>query len=372
MLYRNLPQLSLLFLTFQSAIASPLSSNFADLVDLQNNTISKRGENCCGYWGLCCGPNAVCYTDINTQAQCATTSMSGAGYWQYYTSVWVETDTITKTKTYSSYIAQAVATTTAYVAPISIQTGGAVACSSEQHACGNICCASSQYCLVSGQCATAAPLVTTTLVAPVVVTTLFSSYSAPLRPTSSGVVTVTVKTTTASPTVAFIVASATGSANAVTLQNTSTGGLSGGAIAGIVIGILFIVFLLFLLCLYFCFKAGWEGLTAIFGIGSGGRRKKVREERRVYHRNGSRAESRSWYGSDGPRRPQREKKSSGGGLFSGFTGVAAGLAGLAAVLGLSRANDRKRRDEKSEYSDDYSDTTYSTEYTRSDDRKLRS
>lgn len=100
---------------------------------------------------------------------------------------------------------------------------------------------------------------------------------------------------------------------------------------------------------------------ALFG---GGSRNNTRRRTEVYERDSRRSGHGSWYG-DRPGRVERSEKKSTG-ILSGWTGIATGLVGLGALLGLKRASDRRQRDEKSEYSDDLSETTYSTESSRSD------
>jgi len=165
-----------------------------------------------------------------------------------------------------------------------------------------------------------------------------------------------VATVSPTTTVPFVAPVATG-AN-VTLTSTqavNSSGLSGGAIAGIVIGVLLGLFLLFLLCLLLCFRAAFDGLRDIFGLG---KKKTTRRRETVeVYSHGSRANERRWYGGDRPSRPERPKDS--GGL--GWGGVAAGLGGLAVLLGLKRSNDRKKKNEKSNYSGSSYTYSYDTE-----------
>ena len=338
----TLPPLSALplFLFYlQTSRATPLSLN-AEVIESANDTIVKRCENPCGYWGqLCCGAGESCFTDANNEAQCGgagagggavTTpapAAGGSGYWQTYTSTWVETNLVTKTRVYSSFVAasataQYYASTTAAEANCNWSSG--------ESSCGNMCCPQGQYCQVHGQCAPAAG----------------ASVSAAVRPTSSGNVVVTQTSYSTTTTEPFETPIATGQSAPVTATSAqSSGGLSGGAIAGIVIAVIAGIILLLLLCLFLCFRSIWN---AIFG---GRRRKKTTEVYESYHRGGDRRSGdRRWYGNR-PNRPDRRNKSNLG-------PVAAGLGGLAVALGLKRRSDRKKRDRREEKSD-YTESSYS-------------
>ncbi|KAI9691838.1 MAG: hypothetical protein M1822_007910 [Bathelium mastoideum] len=336
------------------ALSLPHSPEEADLAQAQNVTLERRCANPCGWTGqLCCASNQYCYTDSNNQAQCGdgssgggTTAAAGAsgGYWQYYTSTWVETDTITVTSVYSSWYAGGAATTTAAAASASASCNWSL----NESPCGPICCASGQYCLVSGQCAAnsggSSGYYTNTA-------------SAPLRPTSqgTGVATATVSPTT---TVPFETPVATG-ANVTLTQSSSSGGLSGGAIAGIVIGVILGVILLALLCFYFCLDL----LLGFFGLG--GRRRRQRREEEVYveeHRHTSHRGSgdRTWYRN----RPQRIERTERIERRGPGWGGALGLGTMAAAIGFKGKRDQQRRqqrEEKTEYSD--STASYSYDYT---------
>ena len=324
--------------------------------------IHERGcANPCGYYGqVCCNAGETCFTDANNEAQCGasdggapTTPQAGdAGYWQYYTSTWVETDYITKTSVYSSYIGGGAVQTSTYC-PTSPWAGATATAAAAQcnwdageSSCGNICCPSGQYCQVSGQCTPAAG----------------GSVSAPLRPTMSGsysVVTQTqFSTTTTEP---FISPIATGqSVNITSTQADNGGGLSGGAIAGIVIGVLAAIILLILLALYLCARSLF---LAIFGRNNRDRRRSTYIEE-SYHRSGrgGAARSNKWYGAPRPRRVVEERKTTRRGF-----GPAMGLGALGGAFGFNRGRNqgsqgrrggRRRVDEKSEYSSDYSYSDY--------------
>lgn len=304
-----------------------------------------RCENPCGYYTqLCCGSGATCYTDLNNEAQCATaagaaiTTQTG-GYWEYYTSTYVETDYATKTAVWSTYITT---TACATVVAQSTETASAATCDWDEgeSSCGNICCSSTEYCLVSGECAASAST---------------ASYNPALRVTSSALVTV-VQSASVTTTVAFESAIATGSSATVIESTNNATGLSGGAIAGIVIGVIIGIIILLLLCIIFCFRAAWDGLMGVFGIGTGGRRRKETVEVEEYSRHGSRSNSRRYVEN----RPSRPEKRSGGGNGLGWGSLALGLGGLTALLGIRNA--RKGREEKSEYSE-ASSGYYDSEYT---------
>jgi hypothetical protein len=327
---------------------------------LQNATLHERsgcqaGAFACGYYGqVCCiSGSEYCSTNERNEAVCkagsgaATAAATGAGSWQTYTSTWIETNTITRTSIYSTWVAA-----TATVAVV----GGATCTpnwANQESPCGPVCCKSGQYCSGDpslGICANAGNGgFTTTGV----------GYSAPVRPTtlSNGVVTtMTVAPTT---TVPFVAPVATGSHNGTAIAATGGGGLSGGAIAGIVIGVLVGLALLIALCICCCLKAGFDTILALFGLGSKKRRnRRVVEEEYVetHRRHGSGSQGR-WYGSAAgsrPSRPPPPPKKSGG--IGGLLGATAGLGGLALALGLKRKHDRK--EEKSDYSSSYGSSYY--------------
>ena len=331
--------------------ASPIS----DLWSVLSNGTSILQQRCatpCGYYGqVCCESGETCYTDpSNNQASCsayaaqATAAPTAAGCdtctgsWVYWTSTITITGSSAVCSTYSS--SQTWQPTSVYVAPApAVTTAAGVYCGSGQTSCGNICCASGQYCQWEGQCAGGA--VTS------YVQTSYASYTAPLRPT-------TIATSTVASTVGFLPAVTTG-AGVTIASDMGGGGLSGGAIAGIVIGVIIGIIILILLCICCCFGAAASSILGFFGIG----RKKERrhtETEEYYHRQGSRADGRTWYGS--ANRPPPKKKSSG----IGGAGLLAALAGVAAAIGLGKRKERKRRDEKSDYTSSYGSYTSYCEY----------
>ncbi|TKA24955.1 hypothetical protein B0A50_06053 [Salinomyces thailandicus] len=319
------------------------------------------GGELCGYSSqLCCSAGSSCYTDAADQAQCgaanyATTSAAVSGSWQYYTSTYVETDLVTKTKVYSSWIAGAssAATTWATASP----TAASCNYASYESSCGSICCASGQYCYVPGQCKDSADGTSAA-------TSDGATAVAPIRGTSSAL---TVVTETASPstTVPFQTPVATGANITLTSNQQSGGGLSGGAIAGIVIGVLVGLFLLGLLCFYCCLRGLW---AACFGRNKKRRRTTEVEEyeRRSHHAHGrgssNRGGGRTWYGAAKPARSRysdrsdRDRRDGGGGWKKEALGLGAGLAGLWALLGLKRKRDNRKNEEK------HSEYSYSSDY----------
>ena len=356
-----------LFLASSQVTATPLIQN---LQGLSLNSLFGRGTCAipCGWSGqLCCAAGQACYTDANNQAQCSSTAAAAAttayvangGYWQMYTTTFVETDLVTVTKIASTYIASAAVATTAYVAATTAVSTCNYALN--ETPCGSICCASSQYCYASGQCVANANGASSGYASTI---TSSAAYSAPLRPTSSTLVVVTA-TNRPTTTVPFLSPVATG-AN-ITLTPTeaqASTGLSGGAIAGIVIGVLLGLALLFLICFYCCLKGIFDGLLAIFGLGKKRRTRETEyiEERHHHSSYGGAAGGggRTWYGSNNrpARVERREEKKKGGNLL----GIAAGLGGLAALLGLKRKrDDRRRQDEKSDYSSSYGSSYYTSE-----------
>ncbi|KAG9959496.1 hypothetical protein KCU61_g7365, partial [Aureobasidium melanogenum] len=376
---RLLSKLAVIALTLSPSLANPLIPKELGIGGLTFNSLFGRGncENPCGWSGqLCCTGGESCYTDSSNQAQCASTTAAAAasettGYWKYWTSTWVETQTetdiITRYSTGSSWCGEASTTaaagggsgaTSVWVAPSTAAASptASISCNWDkgESSCGSICCASDQYCLTSGQCAAAAGASTTFKL-------------------SSGSSTATSSPTT---TVPFVAPVATGANITLTgAESSNSHGLSGGAIAGIVIGVIAGLILLSLLCLFCCARTIW---VAIFG----GRKRRHTERTEVieshHHRSysgaggayaASRPDDRRWYGSEAPRREKERSK------FTELLGIGAGLAALAGILGLKRRHDR-RRDEKSEYSSAYTDATYSDYYTSessasSDDRRTR-
>lgn len=350
-----------------SVSANPLLSNLGGLSVQQ---LFGRGACAipCGWAGqVCCGTGQACYTDASNQAQCSSTAawtsaatIAGSnGYWNVYTTTYLQSELVTVTSVVSSWCASATPATVYATPTTAAAPAQTLVCdyASNQSPCGSICCASGQYCVTSGQCAAAAVAGSSAYYSSNYATSVAGTptgFSAPLRPTSS---TLLVLTSTASPTTTepFVAPVATG-AN-VTLIPTEalhSGGLSGGAIAGIVIGVLLGLALLFLLCFCFCLKKGLDGILAVFGLGKKRSRTRETEYIEEYHHHSSRngrGENRSWYGS-GPRRPERKEKKSGG--LGNLLPIAGGLAGLWAILGLKRKNDRRRDDEKySDYSSSY-------------------
>ncbi len=334
------------------------------LVETHNSTIEARQcANPCGWSGqLCCTTGQVCFTDASGQAQCGS-SGSGAsnfaaqpnnGQWQYYTTTFVRTDLVTVVSTYSSFVG--VVTTPVLSSPPTqiapIATSVSCNYAINQSPCGHICCASGQYCASPGQCAAAGGGSSAYY-------SSFYSYSAPLRPTTGSIVTVT-STGSITATVPFQTPVGTGGSVVIATPQTS-GGLSGGAITGIVIGVIAGILLLLLLCAACCFKGLLDGLLRIFGLGPNRNRRRVREEvyteQRHSHHGGTAAGGRTWFGAAGSSRPKPAKKTGG---FGGAGAVGAALAGLALILGLKR---KRNQNEKSSYGSGSS--YYSSDYTSS-------
>ena len=349
--------LGLLALTcLPSAVAKPYPVHVEELEQFHNSSQILERQACpgvtCGYQGwLCCPSGSSCYTDANDKAQCgaggADTNTAAGGYWQYSTTTYVETvGLVTYTSVWSTYVPAAATATPAVCSDASKQP------------CGPKCCDSGFYCLnySAGTCALIAGgssggIAPTGTLTP----------SAPLRPTSSGVVIVTY-TGTPTATVPFQTPIPTGAAGGgLVATDQSSGGLSGGAIAGIVIGVILGILLLLLLCLFCCARALFDTIAAIFGLGK--KRKHTHEETYIeehHHSGGAAAASGGggrWYGAGRPARPSRVGSEKHSGAKKGL-GLAAGLGGLALALGLKRKHDAKH--------DDKSTTVSGTSYMYSD------
>lgn len=340
-----------------STLAKPYPVHIEEFREVHNASqiIDKRqcaGTLCGWAQQLCCPTGTSCYTDANNQAQCGAGTNTAGGTWQYYTTTYVETvGLVTKTSVYSSYVAGA---------------GPTATCKSSQNPCGGKCCDGGFYCAdsVNGVCAAFGGGSSGGILPTVAPGTL--QPSAPLRPTSSGLVIVTY---TGSPTatVPFQTPIPTGAAGSpMPVAGGGGGGLSGGAIAGIVIGVILGILLLLLLCLFCCARALFDTVLAIFGIG---KKNKHTHEETTYieehrHNGGAAATGGRWYGQGRPARPSRvgSEKKSGIGKAGG---VAAALGGLALVLGLKRHQDKKQDDKSTTVSGSsyyYSDYTSSSKF----------
>ncbi|EXJ86251.1 hypothetical protein A1O1_06621 [Capronia coronata CBS 617.96] len=326
-------------------LARPTSAAFfpellQSFENLQN--VQKRCQNPCGYWGqLCCETDEVCYTDANDQAQCgagtvATTAAAG-GQWEYYTTTYVQTDLKTVTATFSSYL------------PTSTKS---CSYSLGESGCGNVCCLSGQYCQSSGVCVAVGGGSSGYYSSFYTVTTVITNTaSAPLRPTSNSLVTVT-SVASATTTQPFVTPVGTGGSIITGTTASSSGGLSGGAIAGIVIGVIAGILLLLLLCACLCFKGLIDGLLAIFGLGPRRRRRTTEEEVYVQRHRRNGGGGRTWFGQRPARSEVVEEKRKTGGI--GTAGwVAAALGGLALFLGLKRRRDRREEQSNSGYGSSY-------------------
>ncbi|KAL2017839.1 hypothetical protein VTK56DRAFT_1641 [Thermocarpiscus australiensis] len=292
---------------------------------------------------FCCESGSVC-TTANGIALC--TAAAGGGY-AFYTTTCTVTKTFTKT--YSSWIPATTAATGKCIPP---EGSGWIAC-------GQICCASWQYCAYEGQCmgnpgtsgAGGGVVVSTSVVTGV--ETITTQYSAPFRVTS-GTATATA---TAASTSTGTAAGVTETTGAVTPSGTGSQ-LSGGAIAGIVVGTLAGVALLLLLCACCIARGLWHGFLAIFGLGKKKKSETFVEEERYTRRGSShvrREHHGSWYGGRPTSAAARKEKSKGMGLL----GLGAALGTLALLLGLKRdkkkaATVKSRSDISSSYYDSYS------------------
>ena len=325
------------------AIASSTSLSRAAVLpaEEENLLVERQCANPCGFYAqVCCGPNEVCFTDGNNQAQCgpaggttvAAATPAAGGNWQYYTTTYVETDLKTITSTFSSFF------------PISTQnfvaTSAGCRYSLGEVPCGSSCCSAGQYCMTDIQQCAAADGGSSAYYSSFY--TVTQTASVPVRPTSNTVLTVT-STGSATATVPFSTPVGTDGSTLIGGAATTQGQkLSAGAIAGIVIGVIAGIILLFLLCICFCAKGAIDAITGLFG---GGRRRRTETtyiaERHSHH--GSRPANRTWFGARPARvdRTEEKKRKTGGGL-AGLGTVTAGLALMATYLGLKRRRDEKK------------------------------
>lgn len=355
--------LSLLLASISTKVAAkPLPT--ALLYDLGLTFLMPR--QCDSFCGadkqFCCSAQEACYTLAGNIATCSTPPTaavtqvgSGGSGFAVYTFTYTETDLIMRTTTSTSYYNHVPAATPASQPPALCDTNMG------QSSCGSICCSREQQCKVSGQCEIR-PTSTFAGFVPVPVPTSQASFSAPLRPTSSGVSTITntVVPTTTAPF--FAPATASGSTLPTAFPVEGGGGLSPGAIAGIVIGVIAGLLLLLLLCFCCIVKAGFDGLLALFGMGKRKRRSTEKIETvEHYSRHGSQAGSRpggvggGWFGGPARVDSSRKKKSSG---LGGIGAVGAGLAGLALALGLKRKSEKDARPARSDISSSYYTDSY--------------
>jgi ubiquitin-activating enzyme E1 len=343
--------LSLLALSFLPSASMTLSlaptpAARLDNFDRLKLALAKRQECAgiqCGFYNqLCCTGGAQCGTDTQTQAICIP---PGDG-WSYNTYYYTQAETITKASTWSTYIG-------------ANPTGSA--CNSRD-VCGSACCGSGEWCNPKGN---VCQVIGGGSAGSLGGSGTGTNPSAPVRPTSNGVIVITA-TGSATATVPFTTPIPTGVNGTLVEENSGGGGLSGGAIAGIVIGVIAGIILLLLICFYCCAKAAFDGILAIIGLGK--RKKKHTHEETTYieeHHSGAAAGGRRWYGQAGSARPSRPPKKDGGGLGK-MLGIGAGVAGLAALMGMKKKNDRKHHDDKSTTVTDssyyYSDYTSTSEF----------
>lgn len=265
--------LSLLLAFISHTEAIPTPKDILEKLGYGYMELEERSINCGASGQYTCTGAEACYTNAAQVAYCSVPNNAvaattvGIGGYAVYTTTYTETDLVLRTSTYtSSWYAAA----TSYVATTEnwtpVASNPACDTNSGQTSCGAICCASDQTCAYSGMCT--ARVSSWTYVA----TAAASSYSAPLRPTS-GTTTTSTSTKSATTTVPFISpATASGSSLPITSSSTSHG-LSGGAIAGIVIGTIAGIILLLLICFCCIVKAGFDGLLALFGLGSRNKRR---------------------------------------------------------------------------------------------------
>ena len=366
------PLLSLFFTILTSsqtnALPSPQEEEFKQLLESRYHYLSERTcANPCGWTGqLCCTGGQTCGTNSAGEAVCNSGGGSGTtaaandqSGWEYYTTTYVETDLVTRVSTYSSFFGSApTATAASGIAGISCNNGMG------ESPCGSICCATGQYCAYAGQCQASNGNgdESSSSYLGQIITTAPATNTAPLRPTSNAVTTVS-STGSATTTVPIMSAAAT-SAGAALSSTTSNNGLSGGAIAGIVIGVIAGIIFLILLLICCCFASAADAVLACLGLRPRRRRETTTyiEEHRHHSGSGGAAGGRRWFGMRPARVERPPRKSSNVG---GLTAVAGGLTALAVILGLKRRRDRKQKTE-------YSGSSYSYGYYSSDSKQFPS
>lgn len=309
------------------AVAAKPLALVEESLELQNELLVEKRQQCpsesvCGWERkLCCTNGQYCAQDDKGQAVCSASAAAvGAA-----TSGWVfTTAVITQTSVFSTFVGGPAPT--------------AASCASSSDCPSGYWCDGSRVCQpAAGNTPGATPGVTVT-----------------------GSPTATLPFSTPIPT----------GANGTLVESNSGGGLSGGAIAGIVIGVILGIILLLLICFYCCARSAFHGLLAIFGLG---KKRRTREETTYiseHHHSGSAAAGGRWYGQ-GSSRPSRPPKKSSG--MGNLLGIGAGLAGLAAILGMKRKHDRRHDDKSTTVSGSsyyYSDYTSSSSAS-SDDRRTR-
>ncbi|KAI1001621.1 hypothetical protein K3495_g6582 [Podosphaera aphanis] len=299
------------------------------------------GRTCASYCGAdnqyCCGSGEACYTNQANIAFCSANGDSVAGGYAVYTTTYTETNLVLITSTYTSSWGAA----TPHSPQGPVVTSPAICTTSlGESSCGNICCASNQRCAVANSC--------TAYSSVFLQPTKSTTYSAPVRPTSGGLFTISATTT-----VPFQ-APATASGSTLPMASEESN-LSGGAVAGIVVGVIAGILFLLLICFFCVVRKGCSGALAAFGLGKKDRRPKDRYTSR-------------------PHTPTSEKKKSSSKFL---TALGAILVGATAVLGLQKL--KKGRDDESSSTDSsqISSGYYSDSYTGSristitDDRQTR-
>ncbi|KAI9782975.1 MAG: hypothetical protein M1839_004450, partial [Geoglossum umbratile] len=323
---------ALLVSTHQTS-ATPYHRDVPESLDSPAILVDRACPVPCGWQSqLCCTANQRCYTDSAGQAQCGALAADAqgistvSGAWQYYTSTWVETDLLTRSSVYSTYIPG--------------PTAAGVNCNFAllELPCGNICCQAGQVCQVLGQCVASGGGSSGFY------SSNYGSFSAPLRPTSGSPTTVT---SFATPTATVPFLPPIGSASGIVYPAAAAPHkLSGGAIAGIVIGVLAGIILLLMICFYCCLRSSFDHILAIFGLGPRRRTSETVIEEHHHASGGG-----GWFG-----RPSGVGAAERPSRTGGWGGAAAALAALAVMLGLRRRH--SSYGSKSSYT--YTSSSYDT------------
>ncbi|CCU76857.1 hypothetical protein BGHDH14_bgh03602 [Blumeria hordei DH14] len=276
-----------------------------------------QSRQCASYCGaqnqFCCNHGEACFTNQANIAFCSAGMSPPAGY-EIFTTTYTETNLVLHTSTFTSWGSTPTVPAVPTITPPAICTT-----SLGESSCGTICCASNQRCAFANSCTAHVPAAGD------------PTYSVPVRPTSGGLFTISATTT-----VPFQPAATASGSSFPEVSQSYNNGLSGGAIAGIVIGVTAGIALIILLCFCCLVKSRCQSALAKFGFGKKGRSDRVSE-------NQSRINSQT---SPSERRDKSRI----------FKWILAFGSAFVTILGL------KRRKNRSDVSNRYSETNVSSDY----------